>query len=418
MPRFAYTGQAAGGAVSGELDGSDASAVATLLQSRGVTPLRIQASGGAALARLAVPAETSAGASINFKRWFEPAVQPADVMMFSRQLHTLLRAGVPILRALAGLQESAVNQKFRHVLADVRRSLESGIELSICFAQQGVVFDHFYVAMVRVGEMTGRLDEVFMRLFKHIEFEQFMHQQVKSALRYPSFVIAAMVVAVGVINVMVIPAFAGVFQSFNAELPLATRLLVASSNFTLHYGWLLALGGVTGFFALRRWIATAGGHRSWDRFKLRLPLAGPIVQKATLSRFARSFAMALKSGVPVEQALTVVAQTVDNAHIAQKVEGMREAVERGDTILRAAVASGVFTPVVLQMIAVGEETGAIDELMEEIAELYSNEVQYELKTLSQQIEPILIVFIGALVLVLALGVFLPLWDLGRVALKK
>jgi len=418
MPRFAYTGQAAGGAVSGELDGSDASAVATLLQSRGVTPLRIQASGGAALARTAVLAEAAASGSINFKRWFEPAVQPADVMLFSRQLHTLLRAGVPILRALAGLQESAVNLKFRQTLANVRRSLESGIELSMCFAQQGGVFDNFYVAMVRVGEMTGRLDEVFMRLFKHIEFEQFMSQQVKSALRYPSFVIAAMVVAIGVINVMVIPAFAGVFQSFNAELPLATRLLVASSNFTLNYGWLLGVGGVAGFVALRRWIATSAGRCSWDRFKLRLPLAGPIVQKATLSRFARSFAMALKSGVPVEQALSVVAQTVDNAFIAQKVEGMREAVERGDNILRAAVASGVFTPVVLQMIGVGEETGAVDELMEEIAELYTNEVQYELKTLSQQIEPVLIVFIGAMVLVLALGVFLPLWDLGRVALKK
>ena len=418
MPRFAYTGQAASGAVSGELDGSDASAVATLLQSRGVTPLRIQASGGA-LARLAAPTVAGSGGDApRGKHWFEPAVQSADVMLFSRQLHTLLRAGVPILRALAGLQESAVNQRFRQVLADVRRSLESGIELSVCFAQQGGVFDNFYVAMVRVGEMTGRLDEVFLRLFKHIEFEQFMAQQVKSALRYPSFVIAAMVVAIGVINVMVIPAFASVFQSFNAELPLATRLLVASSNFTLNYGWLLALGSVAGFFALRRWMATVAGRRDWDRFKLRLPLAGRIVQKATLSRFARSFAIALKSGVPVEQALSVVAQTVDNAFIAQKVEGMREAVERGDNILRAAVASAVFTPVVLQMIAVGEETGAIDELMEEIAELYTNEVQYELKTLSQQIEPVLIVFIGALVLVLALGVFLPLWDLGRVALKK
>ncbi len=416
MPRFAYTGQSAGGAVSGELDGADASAVATLLQSRGVTPLRIQASGRAM--PKAAAAESSGQPASGLAAFWQPAVQTADVMLFSRQLHTLLRAGVPILRALAGLQESAVNQKFRQLLADVRRSLESGIELSICFAQQGGVFDNFYVAMVRVGEMTGRLDEVFMRLFKHIEFEQFMRQQVKSALRYPSFVIAAMVVAIGVINVMVIPAFAGVFKSFNAELPLATRLLIASSEFTLNFGWLIAIGGAAGFVALRHWIATTTGRRSWDRFKLRLPLAGRIVQKATLSRFARSFAMALKSGVPVEQALTVVAQTVDNAHIAQKVEGMREAVERGDTILRAAVASGVFTPVVLQMIAVGEETGAIDELMEEIAELYSNEVQYELKTLSQQIEPILIVFIGALVLVLALGVFLPLWDLGRVALKK
>ena len=411
MPRYAYTGRAASGAVSGELDGIDASAVATLLQSRGVTPLQILASTGRA-------SQQPASSALDLHKLFEPKVQAADVMLFSRQLHTLLRAGVPILRALAGLQESAANPAMKKTLAAVRASLESGIELSVCFAQQGGVFDHFYVAMVRVGEMTGRLDEIFMRLFKHIEFEQFMRQQVRAAVRYPSFVITAMAVAVGVINALVIPAFADVFKSFNAELPLATRLLVASSQFTLSYGWAIAGAGVASFFILRRWIATPAGRLGWDQFRLRLPLAGPIVQKATLSRFARSLSLALKSGVPVEQALSVVAQTVDNAYISHKVDAMREAVERGDTILRSAMASGIFTPVVLQMIAVGEETGAVDELMEEIAELYTNEVQYELKTLSQQIEPILIVFLGALVLLLALGVFLPLWDLGRVSLKK
>ncbi len=215
-------------------------------------------------------------------------------MMFSRQLHTLLRAGVPILRALAGLQDSAVNQRFKQMLANVRHSLESGIELSICFAQQGGVFDNFYVSMVRVGEMTGRLDDVFMRLFKHLEFEQFMRQQVKAALRYPAFVVLAMMVAVGVINTLVVPAFANVFKSFGAELPLATRILVASSNFTLNYGWLLAGGGVAGFVLLRRWIAQPSGRQTWDRLVLRLPLAGRIVQKATLSRFARSFSLALE----------------------------------------------------------------------------------------------------------------------------
>ena len=410
MPRFAYTGHTLSGAVSGELDGADAGAIAAALQSRGVTPLQIIASTGSALQQ--------AGADVDWGKLFEPRVQPSDVMLFSRQLHTLLRAGVPILRALAGLQDSAANPKFKQALASVRHSLESGIELSVCFAQHSAVFDHFYVAMVRVGEMTGRLDEVFLRLFKHIEFEQYMRQQVKAAVRYPTFVIIAMTVAVGVINTLVVPAFATVFKSFNAELPLATRLLVASSEFTLKYGW--ALGGTLAatVLLLRRAIAQPAGRLAWDRLRLRLPLAGPIVQKATLSRFARSFAIALKSGVPIEQALTVVAQTVDNAYISRKVEAMRAAVERGDTILRASIASGIFTPVVLQMIAVGEETGAVDELMEEIAELYTNEVQYALKTLSQQIEPILIVFLGALVLLLALGVFLPLWDLGRVSLKK
>lgn len=413
MPRFAYTGRAASGEVSGELDGDDASAIASLLQSRGVMPLQITASGQ----RGQIKAPDVNLAALVPKAW-QPRVQPEDMMMFSRQLHTLLRAGVPILRALAGLQDSSVNPKMKETLGNVRHSLESGIELSICFAQQGGVFDNFYIAMVRVGEMTGRLDDVFMRLFKHLEFEQFMRQQVKAALRYPSFVISAMVVAIGVINALVVPAFAGVFKSFNATLPLPTRMLIASSEFTLHFGWLLGLLTVGGVLALKRWIAKPDGRLAWDHFKLRVPLAGRIVQKATLSRFARSLSLALKSGVPIEQALSVVSQTVDNAYISRKVDGMREAVERGDTILRAAMATGVFTPVVLQMIAVGEETGAVDELMEEIAELYTNDVQYELKTLSQQIEPVLIVFLGVLVLVLALGVFLPLWDLGRVTLKK
>jgi len=412
MLRFAYTGRSGEGAVSGVLEGATAVAVADALTARGVTPLKIEAVAGAAAAKdsKAVPAT---------RRWWPgERVGMVDLLLFSRQLHTLLKAGVPILRALAGLQESATHPQMKSTLQDVRRSLESGIELSMSLAQQSRVFDAFYVALVRVGEMTGRLDEVFLRLFHHLEFELYMRQQVKAAVRYPIFVVAAMVVAIGVINVLVVPAFAGVFKSFDAELPLATRALMAASSFTIDYGWLLALGAVGTVVGARRWVATPAGRLAWDRTKLRLPLAGRIVAKATLARFARSFSLSLKSGVPIERALSVVAQTVDNAHIARKVEGMREGVERGETILRAAVAAGVFTPVVLQMIAVGEETGAVDELMDEVADLYSNEVQYELKTLAQQIEPVLVVFLGVLVLVLALGVFLPVWDLGRVAFKR
>lgn len=412
MPRFAYTGRSAAGAVQGTLDGATASAVADQLMARGVTPLAINPDDG--------DAAPAAGASpeLDWRAWFKQKVTMVDLMLFCRQINTLLRSGVPILRALMGLQESATNRSFKDTLAEVRRSLESGIELSMSFAQHARIFDAFFVAMVRVGEMTGRLEEVFLRLFKHLEFEVFMRQQVKSALRYPMFVMLAMVGAICVINVMVIPAFADVFKSFGAELPLATRILLATSHFTVTYGWALGLGAVAAVAGFIHWKATPDGMLQWSRIQLSIPVAGKIVRKATLARFARSFALALKSGVPVEQALAVVAQTADNAWLAKRIEGMRESVERGDSILRAAMATGVFTPVVLQMIGVGEETGAIDELMEEVAELYSNEVQYELKTLAQQIEPIMIVFIGALVLVLALGVFLPMWDLGRVAFKK
>ena len=404
--KFAYTGRAAGQPVEGELEAPDAASVARLLQGRGVVPLTIRA--------LAEGPQAAEGGL----QFVKPQVRTTDLLLFSRQLHTLLRSGVPILRALGGLQDSSVNPAMKTTLAEVRHSLESGIELSKCLAQHPKAFDAFYVAMVRVGEMTGRLDTVFMRLFEHVEFEHLMQQQVKSALRYPGFVVAAMVVAVGVINLMVIPAFAEVFKAFNAELPWATRWLLGMSAFTLQWGWAIGAGVVASFFAARAWVRQPAGRLRWDRWKLHLPLAGAIVQKATLARFARSFALALKSGVPIEQALQVVAMTVDNAHIGRKVEAMRDSVARGESILRAATGTGVFTPVVLQMIGVGEETGAVDELMEEIAQLYDNEVQYELKALSQQIEPILIVFLGVMVLVLALGVFLPLWDLGSVALKK
>jgi len=411
--RFAYTGRSATGAVQGEIDGPDADAVAALLRDRGVTPLRIERSsddaGGAAV---------GGAMQALVERWTQPPVSNTELLLFSRQLHTLLRSGVPILRALAGLQESATGERMKQTLAQVRRSLESGLELSMSLAQHNRVFDGFYIAMVRVGEMTGRLDVIFLQLFKHLEFDVYMRQQVKSATRYPMFVGIAMAIAIGVINVMVIPAFATVFKGFGAELPLATRILLGASEFTLRWGWLLLIGAVAGSLALRSWIATARGAYAWDRMRLRIPLAGKIVQKATLARLARSFALALKSGVPIEQALSVVSQTVDNHYIARKVDGIRESVQRGDTILRAAAATGVFTPVVLQMIAVGEDTGTVDELMDEVADLYTNEVQYELKTLAQQLEPILIAFLGALVLVLALGVFLPMWDLGRVALKR
>lgn len=409
--KFAWAGRNAQGMQQGELDAGSAGAAAEMLRGQGITPLRIEPSGSAGAA-----AATGPGWLEQMQGWLRRGIATVDMLILARQLHTLLKAGVPILRALAGLTESAASQQMRETLLQVRASLESGIDLSKSFAQQPRVFDAFFVSMVRVGEMTGRLDEIFLRLFHHLEFEQFMRQQVKSALRYPSFVILAMVAAIGVINVLVIPAFAQVFEKLGAELPLATRMLLAASHFTLTYGWALLGGAVVAGFLWRQWVHTVLGRLAWDRFKLRLPIAGPIVLKAQLARLARSLALALRSGVPVEQALTVVAQTADNRHIAQKVEGMRAAIERGESLLRAAIHAQVFTPVVLQMIAVGEETGAVDELMQEVADLYGNEVQYELKTLGQQIEPILIVFLGVLVLILALGVFLPIWDLGRASL--
>ncbi len=411
MPAFSYRGRdAAGEVINGVLEGASAGAVADLLFGSGITPLEIKPAPAGALKKK----EGDGGMAA----LFGPKILHVDILLFTRQLYTLLKAGVPIMRALAGLQESSANPAMKSVLGQIRESLDSGRELSLSLARHPKVFTPFYLSMVRVGEMTGRLEEVFLRLFDHMEFERFMREQVKSALRYPSFVVMAMAVALFVVNIWVIPAFAKVFSGFGAELPLMTRILIGFSNFMVAW-WHAILGGVVAAgFAFKSWASTKRGKYLWDRFKMRIPVAGKIVQKATLARFARSFALASRSGVPVIQALTTVAQTVDNDYIAEKVDRMRDSVERGESVLRAAIATGAFTPVVLQMIAVGEESGALDEMMEEISAMYQSEVEYELKTLSQQIEPILIVALGIMVLVLALGIFLPLWDLGKVAMKK
>lgn len=405
MAAFAYRGRdGSGKAVSGVLEGVSAAAVADELLGRGITPLDIRP--GKAGGRPALPG------------LFGDRIRHVDVLLFSRQIHTLLKAGVPIMRALTGLQESTANQAMKGMLQDVRESLDSGRELSLSLARHPKVFQPFYLNMVRVGEMTGMLEEIFLRLFHHLDFERFMREQVKSALRYPSFVMAAMAAAIVVVNIWVIPAFAKVFAGFKAELPWMTRLLIGFSDFTVAYWPHLLLGVAGSVFAFRSWTSTPGGRYAWDKGKLRIPIAGKIIRKATLARFARSFALASRSGVPVIQALSNVAQTMDNAYMTERVEKMRESVERGESVLRAAIGTGIFTPVVLQMIAVGEESGSLDEMMQEIADMYQREVEYELKTLGQQIEPILIVFLGILVLVLALGIFLPIWDLGRVSLGK
>jgi MSHA biogenesis protein MshG len=409
MPSFAYTGRDRGGAlVEGMMESVSPSALADQLAGRGITPLRIRAAA-------ADPAKPMA---IRLPKLGRRPIRSEEVMLLSRQLYTLLKAGVPIMRALAGLRESAANPQLSRVIRDVQESLDGGRELSASFARHPSVFSAFYLSMVRVGELTGRLEEIFLRLFEHLDFERFMRDQVRSALRYPSFVIATMALALVIVNIWVIPAFAKVYQGFKAELPWMTKILIGFSNFMVG-SWPILLGAAIGAaLAFRWWVGTPGGRLRWHQLQMKIPIAGKIVHKATLARFARSFALAARSGVPVVQALSVVSQTVDNDYIAQQVLGMREGVERGESVLRAAIGAEVFTPVVLQMVAVGEESGALDDMMEEIAQMYQREVEYELKTLSSQIEPILIVCLGVLVLVLALGVFLPVWDLGQAAMHK
>jgi MSHA biogenesis protein MshG len=414
VPFFAYKGRnGSGEPVAGVLEGVDSGAIADQLFGGGVTPLEISPT-----TRKASSSSAGGGGEGLWARLTAKKVTSLDVQLFSRQIYTLLKSGVPIMRGLAGLQESAVNKSFGAVIRDLRESLDAGRELSAAMRRHPECFTPFYLAMVRVGEMTGRLEEVFLRLFDHLEFDRDMRERVKTALRYPTFVMIAMAAAMVVVNVFVIPQFEKVFTSFHAELPLMTRILIGFSRFTVAWWPAFAAGIAGAVFGFRSWTRSTSGRLTWDRYKLRLPIAGKIVHKATMARFARSFALSLRSGVPIVQALTVVAQTSDNAYLAMRIEQMRDGVERGESILRTATNAQVFTPIVLQMIAVGEESGSLDDLMDEIAMMYEREVDYELKTLSSQIEPILITFLGVLVLVLALGIFLPIWDLGKAALHN
>ena len=409
MPVFAYRGRGARGElVTGTLEAADQGAVADQLLNTGVTPVDIRAA----------PARNDAGAAGLLAKLAPARVSLVDLMLFSRQMHTLLKSGVPMLRALAGVHESAINPTLREVVSDLRVSLDAGRELSTAMRRHPDVFSTFYVSLVRVGETTGQLDEAFDRLFGYLEFEREVRERIKTALRYPTIVMVVIAAAVAIVNFAVIPAFARIFQASKVELPLLTRALIGTSNFFLAY-WPLLVGAlVLGVVAFIAYTGSERGKYNWDRLKLRIPIAGSIILKATLARFARAFSIASRAGVPIVQALSVVASVVDNAFLSRRIEQMREGVERGESVLRTAVTTGVFTPVVLQMIAVGEETGELDELLGEVADMYEREVDHEIKNLSTNIEPIITIALGVLVLILALGVFLPIWEMGKVMLIK
>ena len=409
MTVYAWRGRnARGELVQGQLDALSEGGVADQLLAMGVAPVDIAVA----------PDTTDTERTGWWARLNRKAINVEDILIFSRQMYTLNKAGVPILQAFAGLQASATKPAMVEMLKDIRANLDQGRELSVAMARHLKVFGAFYIALIRVGEMTGRLTEVFLRLAEHLEFERDVRQRIKQAMRYPVFVMIAMAIAVVILNIFVIPVFAKVFAGFHTQLPLITRGLLAFSGWMMAWWPLLLAGAFGAAVGIRGYLRTAQGRYRWDARKLKLPIVGDIVLKATLARFARSFALSGQSGVPLVQALTVVAQTVDNAFIGSRIEQMRDGIERGETISRCAAATGVFTPVVLQMISVGEETGELDSLLFEIAAMYERETDYSIRGLSAAIEPILLAVIAVLVLLLALGVFLPLWNLGQAAMGK
>ena len=337
-----------------------------------------------------------------------------QLILFSRQMHGLTRAGVPLSRGLECLLESLPPGRFREALAEIQTALEEGRDLAGAMARRPDVFPPLYVSIVRVGEQLGKLDEAFARLHTYLERDKTTRQQIVAALRYPTIVLVAIAVAVWVITVKVIPVFAHVYAHFRARLPWATRLILAVSDFASHYWLVVTLLVVAAIVAARLYLRTPRGRYLWDRTKLRFPVVGGITLKGSLARFARAFAMSYRAGLPIVQALGLIARGVGNEFVAERILAMRGGIERGESISRTARAVGLFTPVVLQMLRIGDETGAIDDMMDEVATFYEDEVAYEVRNLSTLIEPFLVVALGVMVLILALGVFLPMWDLIQV----
>lgn len=407
MSQFRYTGRdAQGGKVAGVLQGASSDSVASELLAQRITPLTIEEQ---------AEQRSSDAFAVLKEKLRRRSVDLEELIIFCRQMYSLSKAGVPIIRAIGGLAESHRNEYFREVLQDVRSDLEGGMSMAVALHSHPKVFNTLFISMVSVGENTGQLDQAFRQLSSYLELERETRKRIKQATRYPLFVLSAMAVALVVINLLVIPAFAKVFEQFHADLPLPTRILIGTSQFFQDFWWLLLMLGGGALYAFLKWVQTDAGALRWDGIKLRLPIVGGIFERIALARFTRTFAMMYKAGVPLLQTLSINSASVGNRHIGQAILAMREGVERGEALTRTASASGLFTPLVLQMMAVGEETGALDDLFVEVADFYEQEVDYDLKQLADAIEPILIVAMGVMVLILALGVFLPMWELASVA---
>lgn len=401
MALYIYKGRnQRGELVSGNVEALSADSVASQLLSGSITPISIK--------------ETIEKKALQLPEFFKPKIKLEEITMLCRQMYSLTRAGVVLNRAFRGLAESVNNPRLSRVLLDVEVSLNSGVNLATALRRHSDVFDSLFVNIVSVGENSGRLDLAFQQLSSYLELEKDTRRRITSAVRYPMFVLIAISIAIVVLNIFVIPVFADMFAKFGADLPWATKILIGTSRFFVEQWHLILIFTVALVFGVRHYVNTSTGELQWDRLRLRLPLVGSILERATLARFGRSFALMLSSGVPLIQALELSSQAVGNSYMGMMIRNMRESIQRGESLLRSASSSNMFTPLVLQMIQVGEETGQVDEMLNEVAAFYEQEVDYDLKNLSSYIEPILIAFIAGLVMILALGIFLPMWDMMNV----
>ncbi|OJI36609.1 Type II secretion system protein F [Vibrio vulnificus] len=400
MATFHYQGRTLdGNKANGQIDAVTSEAAAEQLMNRGIIPVSI------------TQGKTGTGLDFDLNALFAPAVPLEILVLFCRQLYSLTKAGVPLLRSMRGLVQNCENKQLKAALEEVVAELTNGRSLSASMQLHSKVFSPLFVSMIHVGENTGRLDQALLQLANYYEQELETRKRIKTAMRYPTFVISFIVVAMFILNVKVIPQFASMFSRFGVDLPLPTRILIGMSEFFVNY-WMLLAGFIVGLiFGFKAWVATADGRERWDKWRLKFPVVGGVVNRAQLSRFSRTFALMLKAGVPLNQSLALSAEAMGNRYLELKILKMKADIEAGSQVSVTAINSGIFTPLVIQMISVGEETGRIDELLMEVADFYDREVDYDLKTLTARIEPILLVIVAGMVLVLALGIFLPMWGM-------
>jgi type IV pilus assembly protein PilC len=383
---FAYrVRDSAGKVVEGKLEGADEALVVRKLREMGYTPITVTRRDSSKLqSDIKIPGLSG-------------RVALKDVAVLSRQFATMINSGLSLLRALAILSEQTENANLARMIGEVRQDVERGSSLSVSLARHPKAFNRLYISMVRSGEVGGSLDAVLMRLADTIESQVELRRKVKSAMTYPVVVFALVVFIASAMLLFIVPQFKGIYTELGGTLPLPTRILISISDVVKKYfPMLILLSGVGGWF-LRRWARSPKGKPTWDAFVLKVPVFGLLARKSALARFARTLAALTRSGVGILEALEIVADTAGNEVVSLALRDTQRAVKQGDTLARPLSQHEVFPPMVVQMIAVGEETGALDDMLDKIADFYDQEVEATVDALTSLIEPLLIVTMGVLV---------------------
>ncbi len=405
MPFFQYRARDKNGAlITGTLEASDITATEAALGSRGLIPIKVTAKSPAPFK---LP---------NMAGWFQ-TIPHQDLILFSRQISTLFAAGVPLTRSLFTLESQMRNAMFVSVIKAVREDIEGGSTFSAALAKHPKVFPELYSNMVVAGEAGGILDSVLDRLAFMLEKNAENRAKVKAATLYPKIVVGAIFAAVVVIMKFVIPKFAQLYGSFKVELPLPTRILIRLSGYFSSYWYLMIIAGVALIVGARAYISTERGRYQWDRLSINFPIFGPLLLKSIMSRFSRVLGALYKSGLPILQCLDIVSRAVENKLIPAEVKAIEAEVRAGKSISEPMSKSKNIEPMVTQMVKVGEETGNLDDMLEKVAEYYDQEVDTSIRNLTTTLEPILLGFIFAMVLFLALAIFLPMWDILKIVRK-